>query len=188
MRNSEFEIHPFNQAFYSQALLTKTRSILNDVESLNDIFENEYYDCQNDDLILDLLQNIILTAGGISRFFWPSKNGYYKIRGKELRKVYLVDDSNVLKNRDMRDLIEHFDEKLDDFLKEFNSGTVMPKYVGPISYVDDIRTVFRAYFYDMGIFKIFNVEYKIEPIINEISRIHDILLLQEGKGGRFIPR
>lgn len=35
MRNSEFEIHPFDQAFYIESLLNKTRSILNDVESLN---------------------------------------------------------------------------------------------------------------------------------------------------------
>lgn len=188
MRNSEFEIHPFNEVFYIESLLNKTRSIMNDVESLKNIFKREYYDCQNDDVILDLLQNIILTAGGISRFFWPSKNGHYKIRGEELRKVYLVDDLNVLKNRDMRNLIEHFDEKLDDFLKEFNIGTVMPKYVGPISYVNDSRIFFRAYFYDRDIFKIFNVEYKIEPIIDEINRIHEILLLQEEKGCRFILR
>lgn len=188
MKNSEFEIHPFNEVFYIKSLLNKTRSILNDVESLNDILNKEYYDCQNDDMILDLFQNIILTAGGISRFFWPSKNRYYKIRGEKLREVYLIDDSNILKNRDMRNLIEHFDEKLDDFLKEFNIGTVMPKYVGPISYVNDARTFFRAYFYDKRIFKIFNVEYKIEPIIEEINRLHEILLLQLEKGGRFITR
>lgn len=187
MRNSEFEIHPFNEVFYIESLLNKTRSILNDVESLNNILKREYYDCQNDDVILDLLQNIILTAGGISRFFWPSKNNY-RNRGKKLREVYHVSDSSILKNRDMRNLLEHFDERLDDFLKEFRIGIVMPKYVGPISYVDDARTFFRAYFYDRDIFKIFNVEYKIEPIINEINRIHQILLLQEEKGGRFISR
>ncbi|WP_337966730.1 hypothetical protein [uncultured Flavobacterium sp.] len=187
MKNSEFEIHPFNEVFYIESLLNKTRSILNDVESLNNILKRDHYDCQNDDTILDLLQNIILTAGGISRFFWPSRDkGYYKIRAKKLCEVYLVDDLNVLKNRDMRNLIEHFDEKLDDFLKEFNIGTVMPKYVGPISYVNDARIFFRAYFYDRDIFKIFNVEYKIGPILYEINRIHEILLIQEEKGGRFI--
>ena len=186
MRNSEFEIHPFDQAFYSKALLTKTRSILNDFELLNKIFESEYYDCQNDDVILDLFQNIILNAGAISRFFWPSnKKIYYKIRGKKLKEVYRVSDSSILKNRDMRNYIEHFDEKLDDFLKEFDTWTVMQKYVGPLSYVNDNRTFFRAYFYDKQIFKILNVEYEIKPIIDEIRRIHEILLLQQENGGRF---
>ena len=187
MRNSEFEIHPFNQAFYSQALLTKTRSILNDVESLNDFWKKDYYDCKNDDVILDLLQNVILSVGGISRFFWPPKsNLYYKNRGEKLREVYNVNDSSILKNRDMRNLLEHFDERLDDFLKEFTIGKIMQKYVGPITYVDDNRTFFRAYFYDKDIFKMFNVEYEIHPIIDEINRIHEILLVQQKNGGRFI--
>lgn len=179
MRNSEFEIHPFNQSFYIESLLNKTRSILNDVESLNNILKREYYDCENDNAILDILQNIILNVGGISRFFWPSKQGYYKIRGKKLREVYLVNESSILKNRDMRNLSEHFDEKLDDFLKEFTIGKVMQKYVGPITYVDDQRTFFRAYFYDKQIFKMLNVEYEIKPIITEIRRIHEILLQQK---------
>ncbi|OOV18938.1 hypothetical protein BXU10_04470 [Flavobacterium sp. LM4] len=186
MKNSEFEIHPFNEAFYIQALLTKTRSIFNDVELLNEIFESKYYDCQNDDLILDLCQNIILNAAGISRFFWPPKNtGYYKIRAEKLREVYHISNSSILKNRHMRNLIEHFDEKLDDFLKEFIRGIVMPKYVGPITYVDDQRTFFRAYFLDKHIFKMFNVEYPMEPIIEELNRIHEILLRQQENGDRF---
>lgn len=188
MKKSEFEIHPFNEVFYVESLLNKTRSILNDVELLNDIWKNGNHDCQNDDMILDIFQNIIINAGGISRFFWPPKNkkiDYYKIRAKKLREVYLINNSNVLENRNMRNYIEHFDEKLDDFLNEFNSGVVMPKYVGPITYVDDTRIFFRAYFYDKQIFKMFNVDYETRPIITEIRRIHEILLLQQENGGRF---
>lgn len=187
MKNLEFEIHPFNEVFYIESLLNKTRSILNDVESLNNIWKNGNHDCQYDDEILDTFQNIILNAGGISRFFWPSKNtGYYKIRAEKLREVYNMNDSNLLRDRKMRNLIEHFDENLDDFLKEFVIGIVMPKYVGPITYVDDSRIFFRAYFYDKQIFKMFNVNYEIKPIIAEIKRIHEILLLQLENGGRFI--
>src|SRR6218665_3407946 len=176
MRNSEFEIHPFNEAFYVQALLTKTSSILNDVESLNFIWENADYVDQNDEEILNIFQNIIINVAGISRFFWPAKKiGFYKARGKRLREIFLVNDLNVLKNRDMRNLIEHFDENLDDFLNEFSTGSVMLNYAGPSTHINDNTIFFRAYFYDRNIFKIFNVEYKIEPIINEINRIHEIL-------------
>lgn len=159
---------------------------MNDVESLNDFWKQEYYNCQNDDVILDLFQNIILNVGGISRFFWPlEKKIYYKNRGKNLRNVYQVSDSSILKNRDMRNYIEHFDEKLDDFLNEFDTWIVSQKYVGPITYVDDNRIFFRAYFYDKQVFKILNVEYEIKPILAEIRRIHEILLLQKENGGRF---
>jgi hypothetical protein len=186
MKNPQYEIHPFNEAYYIQALLTKTRSILNDVESLNDFWKNGNHDCQYDNVILDLFQNIILNVAGISRFFWPPNNkGNYKMRAAKLRDVYHVSDSSVLKNRDMRNYIEHFDEKLDDFLKEFISGIVMPQYVGPITYVDDVRIFFRAYFYDKQIFKMLDVEYQIKPIIVEINRIHEILLLQQERGDRF---
>ncbi|KAF2078894.1 hypothetical protein [Flavobacterium sharifuzzamanii] len=186
MRKSEFEIHPFNEAFYIQALLTKTSSILNDVESLNFIWENADYVDQNDEEILNIFQNIIINVAGISRFFWPAKNsGFYKARGERLREIYLVNDLNVLKNRDMRNLIEHFDENLDDFLNEFNTGRVMLNYTGLSTHIDDTTIFFRAFFYDKFIFKILNVEYKIEPIIEEINRIHEILLRQQEKGDRF---
>ncbi len=186
MKNSEFEIHPFNEAFYIESLLNKTHSILNDVESLNKFWENGIHDCKNDNDILNTLQNIIGNVGAISRFFWPSNNnGYYKFRAEKLRKIYDVNDSSVLKNRDMRNHIEHFDEKLDDFLKEFTSGVIMPKCVGPIDDFDDGRAIFRAYFYNDHIFRMLNVEYEIKPIIIEINRIHEILLVQFENGGRF---
>ncbi len=186
MKNSEFEIHLFNEAFYVESLFNKTRSILNDVESLNKFWKNGNHNCKNDNTILDLLQNIILNVGGISRFFWPpSKDVYHKSRGEKLREVYHVSDSSILKNRDMRNVMEHFDEKLDDFLRKNEIYKVMQKYVGPLSYVDDNRTFFRAYFYDKQIFKMLNVEYEIKPIVDEIRRIHQILLLQKENGGRF---
>lgn len=78
------------------------------------------YHCKNDNRILDLFENIILNAGAISRFFWPSsRDEYHKDRGKKLREVYHVCDSNILRNRDMRNLIEHFDENLDENLDDF---------------------------------------------------------------------
>lgn len=186
MTNSQFEIHPFNEVFYIESLLNKTSAIMQDVESLNNIWKNGNHDCKNDDVILDILQNIILNVAGVSRFFWPSKNtGFYLVRANKLREVYKINDSNVLRNREMRNSIEHFDEKLDNFLNEFSSGIIMPKYVGPITYVEDNRTFFRAYFYDEQVFKMLNVEYKIKPIITEIRRLHEILLLQLENGRRF---
>jgi hypothetical protein len=188
MRNLEFELHPFNEVFYIESLLNKTRALFHDVELLNHIWKNGNHDYKNDDIILDLFQNIIINTGGISRFFWPSKNrGVYKIRSEKLREIYQVNSSCVLKNRKMRNFIEHFDENLDIFLNKFTNGLVIPKYVGPISYInDDTRIFFRAYFYDIQVFKMLNVEYEIKPIINEINRIHKILLLQQENGGRFL--
>lgn len=187
MRNLEFELHPFNEVFYIESLLNKTRAILYDVELLDNIWKNGNHDCKNDDIILDLFQNIIINTGGISRFFWPSKNsGFYKIRSEKLREIYHVNDSCVLKDRKMRNLIEHFDENLDIFLNKFTNGIVMQKYVGPISFVNDVRIFFRAYFYDIQVFKMLDVEYEIKPIINEIKRINEILLLQQENDGRFL--
>lgn len=194
MKNQQYEIHPFNEAFYIESLLNKTRAIMQNVEALNDIWKHGNHDCKNDDVILDMFQNIIVNTAGISRFFWPSNNKRYhkvraenhKIRAEKLREVYCVSDSGVLRNRDMRNQIEHFDEKLDDFLNDFKSGSVMSKYVGPITNINDNSIFFRAYFYDIQVFKILNVEYKIKPIIDEIRRIHEILLVQKENGRQFI--
>jgi hypothetical protein len=185
-KNEIQEIHPFNETFYIESLYIKTHIILSELEYYDEICDNPNINFEeNHELILSLIQNIIAQVAGISRFFWPSKNSpFHKIRAEKLRKVYSIDDSCPIKNRGMRNLIEHFDERLDLFLNEFGTKKIVPSYVGNKPNNNDPTILFRAFFYDEFIFKVLNEEYELKPIIKEINRIHRILLIQR-ENGRF---
>ncbi|WP_445458244.1 hypothetical protein [Flavobacterium sp. HNIBRBA15423] len=186
LKNEIQGIQPFNEVFYIESLYIKTNIILSELGFYNEICDNPDLDFkENHELILSLIQNIIKQVAGISRFFWPSKNSaFYKIRAKKLREVYNIDDSCPIKNREMRNLIEHFDERLDLFLNEFGTKKIAISYVGKKPINNDPTILFRGFFYDEFIFKVLNEEYELKPIIEEINRIHQILLIQR-ENGRF---
>ena len=181
----EFEIWPPYEAFYIESMLFNTISA---VESINLIFD--WIDLSNnlqkldfekysEDQILDNLQNIILHAGSISRYFWPSRDGVkniHKLRSNKLRTVFEITDDNPLKNRDLRNAIEHFDERLDKYLSNEIVGNVIPNYVGPKQNNDEVPThFFRAYYTDTVEFELLGDQFNVEIIIKEIIRVHELL-------------
>lgn len=176
MNTDNHEIHPMHEVFYIESLLSITRTVMSErnvtVTFLDQIQKGNFKD-QN--FLIDSIQNIILQAASLSRFFWPVSNKkMYKRRGQILRDTYGITESNPLRNRDVRNFIEHFDEKLDEYLSKFITGTVYPSYVGP-RINEEAKHIFRAYFLDEAVFKIFDLEYKVIPITNEIERINDLL-------------
>lgn len=187
-KNINQEIQPFNEVFYIESLFAKTHTILSELQFVNEIWDNANLDIdENHEMILNIFQNMIINVAGISRFFWPSRNeGFYNNRAEKLREVYNIGNLSPLKNRQMRNLIEHFDENLDDFLNKYGAKNIIPSYVGNKPLRNENTIFFRAYFSDKTIFKVLNKEYKLIPIIDEINRIHQILLIQREKGGRFI--
>lgn len=138
--------------------------------------------------LLNHLQNIALQAAAISRFFWPSNKKYHK-RGAFLRQRFNVSDSNPLKSRKLRNRMEHYDECLDDYCKHAEATAVSPDYIGkefksmtvrPIGDEDDDDKewavhLLRAYFVDTGRVEILGVRFELQPIVDEIARLHTIL-------------
>lgn len=124
--------------------------------------------------ILDELQNIMVQGAAVSRYFWPS-NSTHEARGRELRQQLQVTENNPLKSRDLRNMAEHFDEKLDHYLAEGITGQIIPHYFGPESKSSGVpKHFFRAYFVNVGIFEILGKHYKIEPIAKELLRLHEL--------------
>jgi hypothetical protein len=90
-----------------------------------------------------------------------------------------------LKNRDLRNEIEHFDERLDSYISNGIVGYIFPELVGPLPESDGVPThIFRAYYIDAGVFEMLGKRYEIEPIAHEILRVHDRLLFADRNGCR----
>lgn len=72
------------------------------------------------------VQNLLTAAGNISRVFWPAprnakksgKRARYIERGRKLRERLGVNDNSPLQSRRLRDIFEHYDEKMQDWLKD----------------------------------------------------------------------
>lgn len=189
MDEDKFNIFPPFEAFYITSLLFCTESALCSASAVMDLLE------QNQDgnfefppqPPLDELQNIANQGAAMSRYFWPSDTKYAK-RGRVLRTAFKVADSSPLRERKLRNMVEHFDEYLDDFLKDCLAGQFVPDYFGPKppDYRGPLR-FFRAFFTNTGEFEILGQIFPLQPIVDEIHRIHKLLTECEQNGSRF-PR
>lgn len=79
---------------------------------------------------------------------------------------------NVLRSRDLRNAIEHFDEKLDQYLADGIVGNIFPQYLGPLPRRDGVPShIFRAYYTDIALFELLGKQYQIKPVADEIERL-----------------
>jgi hypothetical protein len=108
-------------------------------------------------------------------------------RAEHLKEALSVTESSPLYDRNLRNAIEHFDERLDSYLGSGIVGCIFPEFVGPRPVDDGIPAhFFRAYFTDAGVFRLLDEEFSVEPLANEILRLHEKLEFMSSHGGRFI--
>jgi hypothetical protein len=190
MEENEYGIWPPYEILYIESLLSKTKIAITDYETLDEIISDQKkFDIDSLKLI-DLAENIINQGAAISRYLFPSRNRgtngrKHKLRGEKLRKSLKIVENNPLEHRFVRDYAEHFDEKLDKFLDKPIAGNFIPlKVVLNAKELDEITFVFRAYI--VNEFKFICLEQKIDirPIIQEIYRIHNLLIDFKDTGGR----
>lgn len=135
---------------------------------------------------LNHLQNIVGMGAALSRYFWPVRAGHEK-RGELLRQRFKVTDTSPLKSRDLRNEIEHFDEKLDVYLSKGIVGVIIPHYIGPFLESGGVPShFFRAYYTDQAVFEILGKRFPIQPLVEEIARIDDLLQHSQRSGGRLL--
>src|SRR5689334_18838746 len=110
---SEFAIWPPYEAFYIQAMLFNSRAALASIDHVSANLEAlSAGKAIDSDELLNNLQNIVIHGAALSRYFWPVRKGH-EARAQFLKKCLGVAEDSPLKNRDLRNQIEHFDEKLD---------------------------------------------------------------------------
>lgn len=137
-------------------------------------------------VIVNGVQGIALQAGVISRYLWPSsKQPLHLARGERLRAGLGIRDNSSLRNRDLRNALEHFDERLDDFCQTLIAGRIIPTYVGPLGEEPEVPTfLFRAYYTDVGVFEVVGKRFEMSPILDAMQDLHDRLLACSENGSR----
>ena len=83
--------------------------------------------------------------------------------------------------------MEHFDEKLDKYLVENQVGEFLPQDVREEIPNSEIPLhIFKGFYTNPRVFVLLGNEYEMLPIIDEIERIHD-LLVDCAKSGYRLP-
>lgn len=194
MTMDDFAIWPPHEAFYIQSLLFNTRSAVASAERVSSYLHGGASD--QDDAeesisahrILDELQNIVQRGSAISRFFWPSRTGpkgMHEKRGAFLRKSLEISEESPIQDRELRNALVHFDERLDNYLNQGVVGHIIPEYVGPLPDKQEVPVHrFRAFYVDTGEFEILGDRFAMQPLVDEICRIHQALRICDEKGCR----
>lgn len=74
------------------------------------------------------IQNLLVAAAIVSRILWPTKDKHAE-RGRTLRHCLEVADASPLKDRKIRDRLEHIDEKIEEWRRR-DGKTHMDAIVG----------------------------------------------------------
>lgn len=172
-------IEPQYQVFYIESMLSITSSAVASAELLASTFDPETnLDKLRQEDILDWIQNIFTQAAALSRYFWtPKKDSIHKKRSQFLRMALGISEQSPIKNRRLRNMIEHFDEHLDHFVNQAVVGCIIPNYVGTdIEFGGATFHVFRAFYTRTGVFEVLGEKFELQPVIDEIYEIHRTLL------------
>ncbi|VGO13380.1 hypothetical protein PDESU_01937 [Pontiella desulfatans] len=186
-QKDDFSIWPPYQFFYIESMLARTEAALISAGWIDDFHNRMESGMWKIDQyeVLNHVQNIVHQAGALSRYFWPSKK--YEGRGVELRRVFSVDETSPLKSRDVRNQAEHFDEKIDEYIKGHIAGNFFPSYVGPKPPNHGAPMLFfRAYYVDKRALEILGKQIELPALVKEIMRIH-LLLAKSMDSGCVFP-
>ncbi len=114
------------------------------------------YSAELNNLVLNSIQNILLHSANVSKYFWPINNGINKIhkkRAQKLRRLFGVSDNSPLRNKELRNHLEHLDENLDKYLwSKPIVGNVIPAYVGQEMTRNEVPYHFSERFYRISRF------------------------------------
>jgi hypothetical protein len=116
-------------------------------------------------------------AAALSRFFFPSqKKALSSARGARLRQLFAVSDSSALRDRQLRDALEHFDERLDEYLLGDIAGDIVPgpmvEYAGLAD--DTLGHIFRLVHPHTRTFVLLGKKHPFGPMRSEIERIAEL--------------
>lgn len=174
-------IYPTYEAFYIHSIKYSLERALESFWRYGDGLEKG-----DSELAVSSIHEAFTHAAGLSRFFWPSsmgrknKKGLSELKEKralKLRKAFNLNDSSPLKNRKLRDALEHFDERLDQYLLSNLVGNVFPGAI--VDRLEQssqpITHAFKLVDPEQAAFSLLGEVHFFEPLCVELARISEIV-------------
>lgn len=179
-------ILPFHEAFYIRSI---GLAALRGVEGF-DRFRHGIGSRTDSVRLIYELQTALTHAAAVSRFFWPaSRDALSTARAARLRFGYDVGDNDPLANRDLRNAIEHFDERLDQFLATNPMGPIVDMVFGDNRLANEqLGHVLRLVDPDANIFVLLGQKFRFDEVELSLRTINDLSITMASKGDRLLHR
>jgi hypothetical protein len=135
--------------------------------------------CNDHQGVFFFIQALMGHVAAISRVLWPpsTSGGRCQTRGEELRSLLDIPDNHSIRSRDLRNHLEHYDERLDAWIQDSEHHNVAVDFIGPPGVFGgpnmSQRDVFRQF--DPGSSSVYFGErsYDIEEISSGIQDIQN---------------
>ncbi len=177
----------FGQTVYCSEVLQQCRFALNAVAQINDGVRRPR-DSSAHTIIFRGLPSLLSHASNVSQLLWPtqprkkegeSREDYktrcatVKERGDSLRRLLCVPDDSPLKARALRNHLEHFDERLDEWKATSKRQNLVSDYIGPPGEIAGIDTSDRMREYDptTGIFSFRGEVFRILELADAVAEL-----------------
>ena len=189
-------IWPPHEVFYIEAMLFHTTAALRAAHEVHEALElgarhaSASAEWQQSALeIISGAQVIALQAAALSRYLWPPRDQEpHASRASQLRQALGIHVDSRLRSRELRNHLEHFDERLDEFCGNLVAGHIMTTYVGPSGLRPEVPTsFFRAYFTDVAVLEVLGKQFELSPVLEEVEALHVQLRRCVDEGGRLRP-
>lgn len=114
------------------------------------------------------------------------KKNIHQQRTTYLCRAFGIDEQSPLYDKKLRNAIEHFDERLDIYLESGIVGHIFPSLI--LDKPEDTKVphhIFRAYYLNDGIYQVLGERHYVQPILDEMIRIHNLLAKFDENGSVF---
>jgi len=170
-------IFPMHLAFYARSILFAASRAIQAFGR----FE-ESVAAADDSEAVSSLHEALTHSAALSRFFWPSGLGgksrpvlkkLADARASRLRMLYALDEQSALRDRNLRDALEHFDERLDRYLLGLEAGYIFPDpMLGTIHLAQDpVGHIFKLVDPSERVFVLLGQSYSYGHLVPELRRI-----------------
>jgi len=131
------------------------------------------------------LQSLLIALGNISKILWPIKQKNAN-RGIELRTTLNIKDDSALKNRNLRNLFEHFDEKADEWFEDADRRGFSDRSVGSMEGINipSEKDRLRVFVPETWTLTCLGKEYKLGPAIQAAYELYEAIQNTIGQPGK----
>lgn len=129
------------------------------------------------------IQNLLTAAANIAKACWGA-GGKLTAERQDLRESLAVADGSPLANTDLRNHLEHYDERLDRWYRESATRNYVDFNIGPrataIAGADD-KDIFRFFDPETNEVSFWGEHYLLQPLVDEIVRLLPVAKSESSK-------
>ena len=139
------------------------------------------------------IQVLLSALGNISKILWPIGRNkdtelleLRKARGRDLREALNIKDDSPLESRKLRDIFEHFDEKMDEWFRKTERHGFSDRNVGSLEGVTVPRPSerLRTFVPETWTIVYCGREFKLSPAIRAVCGLYDEIQLNICQPGK----